>query len=73
MSPSPASSPAYNTPNYLNAAKGVRSWLTTLDRQAHRRHVPRCSTLVGFFLGGVFALLVRHRAAHARARRSWTR
>ena len=33
MSPSPASSPAYNTPNYLNAEKGVRSWLTTLDHK----------------------------------------
>ena len=58
MSPSPASSPAYNTPNYLNAEKGVRSWLTTLD---HKRIgvMYLALTLTGFFLGGVFALLLR--------------
>src|SRR5512136_2104740 len=58
MSQSPASSPAYNTPNYLNAAKGVRSWLTTLD---HKRIgvMYLALTLFGFFLGGVFALLLR--------------
>jgi cytochrome c oxidase subunit 1 len=58
MSPSPASSPAFNTPNYLNAAKGVRSWLTTLD---HKRIgvMYLALTLTGFFLGGVFALLLR--------------
>ena len=32
--PSPASERrSYNTPNYLNAEKGVRSWLTTLDHK----------------------------------------
>ncbi len=58
MSPSPASSPAYNTPNYLNAEKGVRSWLTTLD---HKRIgvMYLGLTLISFFLGGVFALLLR--------------
>ena len=58
MSPSPASSPGYNTPNYLNAVKGVRSWLTTLD---HKRIgvMYLVLTLVGFLLGGIFALLVR--------------
>jgi cytochrome c oxidase subunit 1 len=58
MSPSPASSPAFNTPNYLNAEKGVRSWLTTLD---HKRIgvMYLGLTLFSFFLGGVFALLLR--------------
>jgi cytochrome c oxidase subunit 1 len=58
MSPSPASSPVYNSPNYLNAEKGVRSWLTTLD---HKRIgvIYLVLTLSGFFLGGVFALLLR--------------
>jgi len=58
MSPSPASSPAYNTPNYLNAEKGVWSWLSTLD---HKRIgvMYLALTLTGFFLGGVFALLLR--------------
>src|SRR5512137_3170163 len=58
MSLSPASSPAYHTPNYLNARKGFRSWLTTLD---HKRIgvMYLVLTLVGFFLGGVFALLIR--------------
>ena len=58
MFPSPASSPAYNTPNYLNAEKGVRSWLTTLD---HKRIgvMYLVLTVVGLLLGGVFALLLR--------------
>jgi cytochrome c oxidase subunit I len=58
MSQSPASSPAYQTPNYLNARKGLRSWLTTLD---HKRIgvMYLVLTLIGFFLGGVFALLIR--------------
>ena len=70
MSPSPASSPAYNTPNYLNAEKGVRSWLTTLD---HKRIgvMYLALTLFGFFLGGVFALLLRSSCSRP-ARRSWT-
>jgi cytochrome c oxidase subunit 1 len=58
MSQSPASSPAYNEPNYLTAEKGLRSWLTTLD---HKRIgvMYLVLTLIGFFLGGVFALLIR--------------
>jgi cytochrome c oxidase subunit 1 len=44
--------------NYLNAEKGVWSWLTTVD---HKRIgvMYLVSTLTAFFLGGVFALLVR--------------
>jgi cytochrome c oxidase subunit 1 len=43
---------------YLNAEKGILSWLTTLD---HKRIgiMYLISTLTAFFLGGVFALLVR--------------
>jgi cytochrome c oxidase subunit 1 len=44
--------------NYLNAEKGIWSWLTTVD---HKRIglMYLCSTLTAFFLGGVFAMLVR--------------
>ena len=44
--------------NYLNASHGLLSWLTTLD---HKRIgvLYLISTLAAFFLGGVFALLVR--------------
>lgn len=44
--------------NYLNASHGLRSWLTTLD---HKRIgvMYLISILASFFLGGVFALLIR--------------
>ena len=44
--------------NYLNASHGLLSWVTTLD---HKRIgvLYLISTLTAFFLGGVFALLVR--------------
>ncbi|MEW5853012.1 MAG: cytochrome c oxidase subunit I [Myxococcota bacterium] len=44
--------------NYLNAQKGLMSWLTTVD---HKRIgvMYLISTLVAFGLGGTFALLVR--------------
>jgi cytochrome c oxidase subunit 1 len=44
--------------NYLNASHGLLSWVTTLD---HKRIgvLYLASTLAAFFLGGVFALLVR--------------
>lgn len=44
--------------NYLNAGHGLRSWLTTLD---HKRIgvMYLISILSSFFLGGVFALLIR--------------
>jgi cytochrome c oxidase subunit 1 len=44
--------------NYWNAEKGIWSWLTTLD---HKRIgvMYLISTFTAFFLGGMFALLVR--------------
>ena len=44
--------------NYWNAKSGIWSWLTTVD---HKRIgvMYLISTLTAFFLGGVFALLVR--------------
>jgi cytochrome c oxidase subunit 1 len=44
--------------NYLNARKGIWSWLTTVD---HKRIGIMYLTMVltSFFLGGVFAMLVR--------------
>ena len=44
--------------NYLNADRGVWSWLTTVD---HKRIAIMylCSVLVAFLLGGIFAMLVR--------------
>jgi len=44
--------------NYLNAERGIKSWLTTID---HKRIgiMYLCSTLTAFMLGGIFALLVR--------------
>ncbi len=44
--------------NYLNAEKGIWSWLTTVD---HKRIgvMYLVSTMVAFGLGGLFALLVR--------------
>jgi cytochrome c oxidase subunit I len=44
--------------NYWNAEKGIWSWLTTVD---HKRIgiMYLISTLTAFFLGGMFALLVR--------------
>ena len=56
--PSPAEAPAYNPRNYLNAEPGIRSWLLTRD---HKRIGLMFLVLSGvfFFVGGVFALLVR--------------
>ena len=44
--------------NYLNAKKGMWSWMTTVD---HKRIGVMYLTMIltSFFLGGVFALLVR--------------
>jgi cytochrome c oxidase subunit 1 len=44
--------------NYLKAGRGIRSWLLTLD---HKRIgiMYLISVIAAFFLGGVFALLVR--------------
>ncbi len=50
--------PATTGKNYWNAEKGLMSWLTTVD---HKRIgiMYLISTLTAFFLGGIFALLVR--------------
>ena len=47
-----------HSPNYLDETKGIKSWLTTLD---HKRIgvMYLWSVLAAFFLGGIFALLVR--------------
>jgi len=44
--------------NYLKAGKGVSSWLITLD---HKRIgvMYLCAVILAFFLGGMFALLIR--------------
>ncbi|MDI1435603.1 MULTISPECIES: cytochrome c oxidase subunit I [Polyangium] len=51
-------SPEVRGKNYLNQTAGVWSWLTTVD---HKRIgiMYLVSVLVGFGLGGIFALLVR--------------
>ncbi len=45
-------------PNYLNSPRGLKSWLTTVD---HKRIgvMYLASILFTFFLGGVFAILIR--------------
>ncbi len=50
--------PDYNPKNYLNAKSGIASWLFTVD---HKRIgvMYLVLTTVSFFLGGVFALLIR--------------
>jgi cytochrome c oxidase subunit 1 len=58
---SPAASadkPVYPAVNYLNADRGVRSWLLTLD---HKRIALMyfASVLVMFLLGGIFAMAIR--------------
>ena len=56
--PSSADEPAYNPRNYLNAEAGAMSWLLTRD---HKRIgiMYLVLTSVSFFLGGIFAMLVR--------------
>src|SRR4029079_19728168 len=50
--------PVYPAVNYLNADRGVRSWLFTLD---HKRIgiMYLVSVLVAFLLGGIFAMAIR--------------
>ena len=57
IAPSHDEEPHLNV-NYLKAEKGVWSWLTTLD---HKRIgvMYLCSVTLAFFLGGMFALLIR--------------
>ena len=51
------------THNYLNETKGIWSWLTTLDHK--RIGVMYLIGILGsFFLGGLFALLIRTELAH---------
>ena len=52
------SNPVYPTVNYLNADRGVKSWLLTLD---HKRIgiMYLVSVLLAFLLGGIFAMGVR--------------
>ncbi len=56
--PASAGSAVYNTPNYLNAEIGVRSWLLTRD---HKRIAIMYLVLTtsAFALGGIFAMLIR--------------
>ncbi|GEJ59046.1 cbb3-type cytochrome c oxidase subunit I [Anaeromyxobacter diazotrophicus] len=56
--PSPADAPAYNPRNYLNAEAGIRSWLLTRDHKRIGIMFLALTTLF-FFVGGLFALLVR--------------
>jgi cytochrome c oxidase subunit 1 len=60
MSQSPPSDkpPVYAPVNYLNADRGVISWLTTVD---HKRIgvMYFASVLVAFLLGGIFAMALR--------------
>jgi cytochrome c oxidase subunit 1 len=50
--------PAFAAVNYLNADRGVWSWLTTVD---HKRIgiMYLVSVLIAFLLGGIFAMLIR--------------
>ncbi len=50
--------PTTSTDNYLNHTKGIMSWLFTLD---HKRIgvMYLVGVLVAFFLGGVYAMLIR--------------
>src|SRR5438477_5761434 len=53
-----ADKPVYPAVNYLNADRGVRSWLLTLDHK--RIAVMYFATIIlMFLLGGIFALAIR--------------
>jgi len=56
--PAPTAAPVYQEINYLNADRGVASWLKTLD---HKRIgvMYFASVLMTFLLGGIFAMIVR--------------
>ena len=57
-SPLNASPPVYPEVNYLNADRGVWSWLTTID---HKRIAVMylISVMFAFLLGGIFAMALR--------------
>jgi cytochrome c oxidase subunit I len=54
----PSDKPHYPAVNYLNADRGVKSWLLTLD---HKRIAVMylASVLVMFLIGGIFAMAIR--------------
>ena len=60
MAPSAPATPetGWDRPNYLNSEYGIRSWLLTKD---HKRIalLYLASVTIFFFLGGLFALLIR--------------
>ncbi len=58
IQPSDPNAPVYPEVSYLNATRGVRSWLLTLD---HKRIALMyfVSVLLFFLIGGIFALAVR--------------
>ena len=58
MSQSNDAEPVYLSVNYLNADRGVWSWLSTLD---HKRIgiMYLVSVLLAFLLGGIFAMALR--------------
>lgn len=60
----PAAAPPAGQVNYLNAEKGIWSWLTTVD---HKRIgvMYLVSILIAFGLGGMFAMLLRIKLLYA--------
>ena len=64
--------PVYPAVNYLNADRGVWSWLTTVD---HKRIAVMylVSVLIAFLLGGIFAMAVRVELLTPGRRPSWAR
>jgi len=56
--PAPVDEPEYKKINYLNADRGVLSWLLTLD---HKRIAVMylASVLLFFLVGGIFAMVIR--------------
>src|SRR6266516_1210797 len=56
--PTPPTPPIFPAVHYLNADRGVWSWLTTID---HKRIgiMYFVSVLLAFLLGGIFAMLLR--------------
>ena len=66
VQPAPIS-PSIPAVNYLNADRGVWSWLLTLDHKRIAHHVLRVACWSTFLLGGIFAMAAPARAADARA------
>ena len=51
--------------HYLNINYGIRSWLFTTDHKLVSCGLYFLSVTLFFFIGGIFATLIRSRAAHA--------